>query len=109
VRHLSEAGLLDRFDAMAAGDEVANGKPAPDLFLLAAERLRVVANSDCLVIEDAEPGVRAARSVGMFVYLVPDMIPPSPEVTEMATGVFESLVAVARHLELEFEGGTQIG
>jgi HAD superfamily hydrolase (TIGR01509 family) len=100
--NLAASGLLERFDAVATGDEVANGKPAPDLFLLAAQRLGVV-NSGCLVIEDAEPGVRAARSAGMSVYIVPDMITPSPEASKLANAIFHSLHEVARHLELEWK------
>lgn len=101
--NLAASGLLERFGAVATGDEVAKGKPAPDLFLLAAQRLGV-ANSGCLVIEDAEPGVRAARSAGMSVYIVPDMITPSPEAKKLANGTFESLRNVARHLGLELNG-----
>ena len=63
-RTLSRAGLLDAFDVTVAGDEVANGKPAPDMFLLAAERLGV-APEDCVVIEDSPPGVRAGVAAGM--------------------------------------------
>lgn len=54
VAELAATGLLHRFDVIATGDEVTNGKPAPDLFLLAAERLGV-GPSACLVLEDAEP------------------------------------------------------
>jgi HAD superfamily hydrolase (TIGR01509 family) len=99
--YLSRAGLLDRFDAIAAGDEVRKGKPSPDLFALAAHRLGVP-NSECLVLEDAEPGVRAARSARMRVYLVPDLVQPAPAVKELANATFDSLVAVTRHLEREF-------
>jgi beta-phosphoglucomutase-like phosphatase (HAD superfamily) len=55
------------------------------------------------VIEDAEPGVRAARSAGMSVYIVPDMITPSPEASKLANAIFDSLHEVARHLELEWK------
>jgi len=50
---LTTSGLLDRFDAVATGDEVASGKPSPDLFLLAAKRLGVDPNA-CLVLEDSD-------------------------------------------------------
>jgi HAD superfamily hydrolase (TIGR01509 family) len=55
-RTLSRAGMLGAFDVTVAGDEVANGKPAPDMFLLAAERLGA-APADCVAIEDSPPGV----------------------------------------------------
>jgi HAD superfamily hydrolase (TIGR01509 family) len=98
VRWLAGAGLLGRFGAVATGDEVAHGKPAPDIYLLAAKRLGV-GSEDCLVLEDAEPGIRAARAAGMSVYHVPDMIPPSAESARLANGRFDSLSAVAHDLE----------
>jgi HAD superfamily hydrolase (TIGR01509 family) len=63
-RTLSRAGLLDAFDVTVAGDEVANGKPAPDMFLLAAERLGAEPER-CIVVEDSPPGVQAGLAAGM--------------------------------------------
>ena len=61
---------LDRlFDAVVCGDDVANGKPAPDVFLLAAKRLGLDP-ADCLVIEDAHVGIEAAHRAGMKVLAV---------------------------------------
>jgi HAD superfamily hydrolase (TIGR01509 family) len=97
VAQLTAAGLLNRFDAVATGDEVVNGKPAPDLFLLAAQRLGVEP-VHCIVFEDAEAGTIAAHRAGMRVFIVPDLKQPSPEVRNLAAGVFESLTAVAHHL-----------
>lgn len=66
---LSRAGLLDAFDVTVAGDEVANGKPAPDMFLLAAERLGVAPEA-CIVVEDSPPGVEAGLAAGMLTLAV---------------------------------------
>jgi HAD superfamily hydrolase (TIGR01509 family) len=60
-----------RFDAVALSDDVPRGKPAPDLFLLAARRLGVEPAS-CVVVEDAPAGVAAARAAGMGSVAVPD-------------------------------------
>jgi HAD superfamily hydrolase (TIGR01509 family) len=68
-RTLGRAGLLDAFDVVVAGDEVEHGKPAPDMFLLAAARLGV-RPSACVVIEDSPPGVQAGRAAGMFTLAV---------------------------------------
>jgi len=68
-RTLHRAGLLDAFHATVAGDEVARGKPAPDMFLAAAERLGV-APADCVVIEDSPPGVEAGLAAGMVTLAV---------------------------------------
>jgi len=55
------------FDAIVTGEDVARGKPAPDLFLLAAERLDIAAPR-CLVFEDNDDGIRAARAAGMHIF-----------------------------------------
>jgi len=61
---LTKLGLKQQFKVIASGDDVEHSKPAPDIFLLAAKKLGVKP-SDCIVIEDAENGVRAAHSAGM--------------------------------------------
>ena len=61
-RTLAHAGLA--FEVTIAGDEVEHGKPAPDMFLLAAARLGV-APERCVVVEDSPPGVAAGRAAGM--------------------------------------------
>jgi len=63
-------GCSDWFDEVVTADDVSNGKPAPDIFLKAAELLGV-APGKCLVIEDAPPGVAAAEAAGMQVITVP--------------------------------------
>jgi HAD superfamily hydrolase (TIGR01509 family) len=68
-RTLGRAGLLDAFDVTVSGDEVAHGKPAPDMFLLAAERLGVEPAA-CVVVEDSPPGVEAGIAAGMFTLAV---------------------------------------
>jgi HAD superfamily hydrolase (TIGR01509 family) len=102
---LAATSLLSRFNVIATGDEVTNGKPAPDLFLLAAQRLGI-GHAECLVLEDAEPGVIAAHGAGMQVYIVPDLQRPSAQVSQLANGTFDSLTAVARHLESTSLGST---
>jgi HAD superfamily hydrolase (TIGR01509 family) len=63
-RTLRRAGLADAFPVSVAGDEVTHGKPAPDMFLAAAQRLGV-APERCAVIEDSPPGVVAGLAAGM--------------------------------------------
>ena len=65
-RTLGRAGLLDAFDVVVSGDEVEHGKPAPDMFLLAASRLGVEP-SGCVVIEDSAYGVEAGVAADMRV------------------------------------------
>ncbi|MGM9539817.1 HAD family hydrolase [Anaerovibrio sp.] len=61
---LNRFGIMDYFDAIAAGSEVEHAKPEPDVYLLAARRLGV-ATENCTVIEDAGAGVMAAKAAGM--------------------------------------------
>jgi HAD superfamily hydrolase (TIGR01509 family) len=63
-RTLARAGLTAMFDVSVAGDEIARGKPAPDMFLEAAARLGATP-ADCVVIEDSAPGVAAGVAAGM--------------------------------------------
>lgn len=92
-RRLTHAGVIDMFEAFACGDEVVNGKPAPDLFLLAAERIGVEPGQ-CLVFEDSEAGAMGALGAGMGVVLVPDLQPPSTEVRMLAIDVLSELTQV---------------
>ena len=61
---LEGLGIKDCFQAIAYGTEVAEGKPSPEIFLLAAEKLGVKP-ANCVVIEDAIAGVAAAKRAGM--------------------------------------------
>ena len=83
-------GLADRFDAIVTGDEVKRGKPAPDIFLLAAQRL-ALSPEQCLVLEDSEAGARAALAANMTVILVPDLTHPSGELSAQVHRVCFSL------------------
>lgn len=62
--HLRGLGCTELFDAVVTGACVTRGKPDPDVFLLAAERLRIQP-SHCIVVEDAVPGIEAAHRAGM--------------------------------------------
>ena len=66
VHTLAELELAAEFPVIVRGDEVARGKPAPDVFIEAARRLGVDAK-DCLVFEDAPMGIEAAHAAGMRV------------------------------------------
>jgi len=92
-RRLTHAGVIDQFEAFACGDEVVNGKPAPDLFLLAAERMGA-APGQCLVFEDSEAGAMGALGAGMGVVMVPDLQAPSTELRMLALDVLSALTAI---------------
>ncbi len=94
---LDRVGLTHRFAALVGGDEIAHGKPAPDIFLAAAARLGVPAG-DCIVLEDSEPGIIGAAAAGMMPVMVPDLHQPSVELLLLKPLVVGSLSAVAVHL-----------
>lgn len=74
VGALARVGILDWFPVIVTPEDVSHGKPSPETFLLAAERLGV-APSECLVIEDGEMGFEAARRAGMdFAVVLPDVV-----------------------------------
>jgi beta-phosphoglucomutase-like phosphatase (HAD superfamily) len=76
---------------VVSSDEVEHGKPAPDVYLLAARRLGVDP-ARCLVVEDSLNGVRAGRAAGMTVVLVPNAsVPPAEGTRELADAIVESL------------------
>ncbi|MDI6783911.1 MAG: HAD family phosphatase [bacterium] len=67
---LNGLSIADKFAVVASGDEVEEGKPNPALFLLAANRLNVPV-TECVAIEDSNPGLRAAKDSGMKCIVVP--------------------------------------
>ncbi len=67
---------MDRFDQIICRGDYENGKPAPDPFLTAAERLGVQPRL-CLALEDSHVGVRSASAAGMMTVMVPDLLEPT--------------------------------
>ena len=91
-------GLLEYFDALVGGDEVVHSKPNPDIFTEAVSRLGADVK-ECAVIEDSFNGVRAAHASGMYTVMVPDLIEPTPEISDLADTVVPSLFEVEGALD----------
>lgn len=92
-RRLAAAGLTPP-SVFITGDDVANGKPAPDCFLLGAKRLGV-APADCLVFEDAPAGIEAAEAAGMAVVVVKAVNPHPVAAAYHAIMSYDDLVLEA--------------
>ncbi len=93
---LAAIGLDGTFDAVVSSDDVARGKPNPDVFLEAARRVGA-APERCMVVEDSLAGVLAGRAAGMTVVLVPiPSFPPPPKAIETADWVLDRLDALDR-------------
>ncbi|HOO89803.1 MAG TPA: HAD family phosphatase [Syntrophales bacterium] len=95
---LEKARLSVRFDAVVYGDEVPHGKPAPDIFLLAADRLRVKPQQ-CIVLEDSNSGILSAAKAKMRPFMIPDIEPPAQGIDTVADRIFPDLHAVTAYLE----------
>ncbi len=86
---LEGAGIADLFAATVSSEEVARGKPAPDVYLEAARRLGTQP-SGCAAIEDSSNGLRAAAAAGMRVVAIPNRhYPPAPDALALADVVLE--------------------
>jgi beta-phosphoglucomutase-like phosphatase (HAD superfamily) len=92
-RHLKAHDLAARFDAIVGHGDYENGKPQPDPFLRAAERLGAEPRL-CLALEDSHNGIRSASSAGMMTIMVPDMVRPSEEIRGLCTLVADDLFEV---------------
>jgi HAD superfamily hydrolase (TIGR01509 family) len=88
--HLGAFGLSDRFHAVIAHGDYVRGKPHPDPFLKAAERLGVEP-AHCLALEDSWHGVRAASAAGMMTIMVPDLMSATPEMEELCAHIAADL------------------
>lgn len=84
-------GLRDVLGAIVSSDEVPHGKPAPDVYLVAASQLGVDPGR-CVVVEDSVNGVKAGRAAGMYVVLIPNAsVPPPAGTAELADAVVPTL------------------
>lgn len=99
--HLSKVGGTHHFDAIVGGSDVKNGKPAPDIFLLAAKKLDTKPE-DCYVLEDSENGIRAGYAAGMKTLGVPDIMRFTDEVKALETKEFDSMFEALEYFKALF-------
>jgi HAD superfamily hydrolase (TIGR01509 family) len=83
---LARSGLRTHLPVVVTRDDVARGKPYPDLFLRAASLLDVVPE-ECLAVEDSLNGIRAAHAAGMMPVMVPDLLVPTAEIRAMCVRI----------------------
>ncbi|GAB4521348.1 MAG: HAD-IA family hydrolase [Anaerolineae bacterium] len=96
---MQSQGWDDVFTLRYTADSVPNGKPAPDVYLLAAQGINI-APEDCLALEDSPNGSRAAVAAGMTCYAVPDKSHSTPAAfKDITPHVFDSLHDVLAHLK----------
>lgn len=89
-RNIERADIKKYFSAVVSGESVEHGKPAPDIFLKAAEKINVPA-SDCYVFEDSFNGIRGAYAAGCVPVMIPDTVQPTDEIKKLCAAIYPSL------------------
>ena len=92
---LSNAKILHFFDIVLGGDQVLNGKPNPEVYLTASQKLNEPPTK-CLALEDSDNGVLAAHNAGITVIQVPDLKEPSVKIQALGHKIVKSLTEVER-------------
>lgn len=95
--YLRRVGLLQYFDEVVSARMVKNGKPAPDIYLFAAEKLGLKPE-ECMALEDSQNGIRSANAAGCKTVMVPDLDGPTGEIMPLLYDVADGLWDVVRIL-----------
>lgn len=82
--NFSNSEHINNFDFIISAEDVSQGKPAPDCYFLACEKL-ALPTENCLVLEDSNNGVKAALSAGCQAIMIPDMLAPEPDLLDKIT------------------------
>ena len=98
-KRMELTGLAPYFSAMITGDQVTHGKPDPEIYLLACKALGTDP-SRTLAVEDSRNGILSATAAGMPTVMIPDMIPPTPELEALLWNRFDSLSDLQNALEI---------
>ncbi len=98
LHNLQKAGVESFFDAVVSGEQVENGKPAPDIFLAAAAEIGV-APQDCYVLEDGINGARAGLAAGCTTVMVPERDVLPDDLRKNCAGIYRSLYEVQEAME----------
>lgn len=98
VRYLASVGLHQSFDELVSGYMVERGKPEPDIYLYAAEKLGEKPKN-CMVLEDSPAGILAAYRAGCILVMIPDQDEPDAETEKLLYAKVENLLAVIPLLE----------
>ena len=97
-RRLELCGLGEYFSAVVTGDEVSKGKPDPEIYRAVCGELSVSPEA-CLAVEDSRNGILSAHHAGLKVAMIPDMVPPTAELEEIAFLKLNSLLELRDYLQ----------
>ena len=91
ARHyLAPYGLFEKFDAVVSGSDIASSKPAPDIYIKAAQLLGL-APGECIAVEDSPSGIISAKTAGCFTVMIPDLTQPDGDIADYIDLVAQSL------------------
>ena len=97
LKIMKKINLYDKFDAFVCGDDVKNGKPDPEVFLIAAKKLGLEP-VDCVAFEDSINGIKSAHAAGMTTVMIPDLLEPTDEIKPMIDFLCTDLSEAIKHL-----------
>lgn len=89
-KYLSMAGIGLDFDAIICGPEVEHSKPAPDIYITAANKLSLL-TQECIAVEDSNNGILSAYNAGCRVVMVPDLSEPEEDMRKYLFGVAKTI------------------
>lgn len=98
LKNLKAAKIYDFFDAGVFGDMVQHAKPDPEIYLKACDSIGA-APANCIALEDAPAGIRAAYAAGMKPIMIPDLVAPAPEIEALLYETCDTLLGVIGILE----------
>ena len=97
-RNLERSGVRSYFEAVISGEDISRGKPDPEIFLTAAERLGL-SPADCYVFEDSFNGVRAGHAAGCRTIMIPDLLKPDQEIAKYYDACFPDLLTALEQIK----------
>lgn len=98
LKNLKAAKIYDFFDAGVFGDMVQHAKPDPEIYLKACDSIGA-APANCIALEDAPAGIRAAYAAGMKPIMIPDLVAPTPEIEALLYETCDTLLGVIGIME----------
>lgn len=100
--HLERNNLLHRFQQLCSGHDIPNGKPAPDIYLLGAQKLGLDPRN-CLALEDSPTGIRSAYAAGCLPVMIPDLDQPREETQQLLYAKADSLADIIHLIQQQNE------
>ena len=89
-KEMQHFGLEQMFDQIIGGDMVQHSKPNPEIYQTACRELGVLP-AEAYAVEDSYNGIRSAAAAGMQAIMIPDLLPPTPEMEQLAAKIFPSM------------------